>query len=538
MMGSVQDSNGKIYFHCCESLALSMYNVQCYGCVGGHHLSCSLPPPPSPSMKSQVLHACCMFYDDKIPICAVYSTKLVQKQYNKSFSMVYFSYFSDGTSKHRIMMFLCNKICPFLVLIALSGLILAINEVMRHIRHSSMVFRKYYKDGPHYSVSSNFFHHDTQKITDEEHQSEYVDHLWKFSPIVDIASSYHIFHDVIPRRAYYGSRYVAGSNQDVVVVLAEVNATVLEEKLILSCLWNNQHSTSVKIVQDPIMRWVQVNKRGYTHFFAMIYCFGLRVKAVGTEDVLVKIVYKTQKDGGYRSVDTENHLHFLNNASHTKRSNSIVVCATMYGHPVRFEEWLRYQKTIGVDKVHLSVQISFATGIDLYPFLTESIANGFVEVEIWKQYLKDDEIFYYSQSLIYQDCVMRYQSSFEYAAMVDYDDFFVPVVSNKKDIHYYVNHFFDKRIGSIKLPWIELPCAVRNYSFLVDGNVTQTFSGHDFRIKRTEHKSIHRLSAVEIVSIHQAYRIIPGYAKVQVKGVDLAYFTHIRPRKRFCNVQG
>lgn len=418
---------------------------------------------------------------------------------------------------------------PFLV-IALSGLILAINEVMRHIRHSPVVFH-YYKDRSHHRLRNPkfFYHNFRKKIMDNEHES--VDH---FSPVIDVASNYDIFHDVIPRTAYYGGRYIGESNQDVVVVLAEVSATVLKENLIRSCLWNNQRSTGVKIIEDPIMRWVQVYKQGYTHFFAMVYCFGLRVNSVSTKDV-VKIIYRAQKGGGYRSVDTEHQLRFLNNASHTKQSNSVLVCTTMYGHPVRFEEWLRYQKTIGVDKVHVGVQLSFVTGMEQYPFLTESIANGFVEVEIWKQYLGVDEIFYYSQSLIYQDCVMRYQSSFEYAVMVDYDDFFVPVVSNKRDIHYYTSHFFEEHIASIRLPWIELPCTVRNYSFLVDGNVTQTYSEQDFRIKRKEHKSIHRLSAVEIVSIHQASKIIPGYVEIQVEGVHVAYFSHIRPRKEFCN---
>lgn len=428
------------------------------------------------------------------------------------------------------MRFMCNENYPFVVLIVFTGLILAVNQIVMHIRHTSTVYHKYYQDGSQYSF--NLLQRNTKKI--HEHVSTGHVQL-KFVPVSDVASSYHIFKDVIPRTAYYGSRYIAGSNQDVVVVLAEVNANILEQKLILSCLWNNQYSTTVKVVRDPIMKWVQNNKRGYTHFFAMIYCFGLKRNKISGHDV-IKIIYRTSTDGVYMSVDTEKPLRSLNNASCIKKVNSVLVCATMYGHPVRFEEWLRYQKTIGVDSVHLSVQMSFVTDIEHYPFLTESLANGFVKLEVWKQYLKDSEIFYHSQSLIYQDCVMQYQSSFEFAVMIDYDDFFIPVVPNERDIHYYVNRAFDKNTASIKLPWIELPCAVRNHSFLVDGNITQTFSRHDVRIKRTENKSIHRLDAVDIISIHQAYKVVPGYVKVEVKGVDFAYFAHIRPRKRLCTV--
>lgn len=426
--------------------------------------------------------------------------------------------------------FLCNGNYPFVVLIVLSGLILAINQVVMHIRHTSTVYNKYYHDGLQYSVNSNLLQRNVKKVHEPVSAEPKL-----FVPVNDVASSYHIFKDVIPRTAYYGSRYIAGSDQDVVIVLAEVSGNILDQELIMSCLWNNQYSTTVKVIRDPIMRWVRNNKQGYTHFFAMIYCLGLKWSTISGNDV-VKIIYRAQVDGVYRSVDTEKPLRLLNNASCIKKVDSILVCATMYGHPVRFEDWLRYQKTIGVDRVHLSVQVSFVAGIERYPFLIESLANEFVKLEVWKQYLKENEIFYHSQSLVYQDCVMQYQCSFEYAAMIDYDDFFIPVIPSKRDIHYYVNRVFDKNTASVRFPWIELPCAVRNHSFLVDGNITQTFSKQDLRIKRIENKSIHRLSAVELISIHQAYKVMPGYVKVQVKGVDFAYFTHIRPRKRLCTV--
>jgi hypothetical protein len=408
-----------------------------------------------------------------------------------------------------------------------------------HIRHTATVYRKYYYRAA-VPVHRNKEYHEPKKFKREECKREHkhyrsVDHLqWKFAPISDVASSYHIYKELIPRTAYYGSRYISGRNQEVVVVLAEVSAAILEQNLIMSCLLGSQYSTTVRVVRDPLMRWIQKNKRGYTHFFALIYCFNLEPNTIVNN--VVRILYRTEKRGIYRSVDTEKPLRLLNNASHVKAVNSVVVCATMYGHPLRFEEWLRYQKTIGVDRIHLSVQVSFVSGIERYPFLIESLANGFVELEVWKHYLRDDEVFYHSQSLIYQDCVMHYQSTFEYAAMVDYDDFFIPVIPSKKDIHYYINHVFDEITASIKLPWIELPCEVKNYTFLVDGNVTQMFGEQDTRIKRTEFKSIHRLSAVDVVSIHQVYKMIPGYVQVQVTGVDFSYFAHIRPRSKFCTV--
>lgn len=349
------------------------------------------------------------------------------------------------------------------------------------------------------------------------HKSSHLTIGLNFGAITQVAH-YDVHKDVIPRTAYYNGQFVT--------VLAEVNAKVLEQDLILSCQIKNHYSTHVQVVHDPIMKWVQNNKRGYTHFFAVIYCYGLGKNDNDT----VKILYSPENsDTVYRSIGTEKSFHILSDGS-LINSNSVIVCVTMYGHPVRFDEWLRYQKTIGVDKVHISAQMSFFVRMEDYPFLIESLANGFVRVEVWKRYLKENEIFYHSQSLVYQDCVLRYQSSFEYAMMADYDDFFIPLIPTESNIHYYLREMFvSKNIASVSLPWIEYHCEPSNYTFLADGNVTDTLR-QDFS-RRLEHKSIHRLNAVSIVSIHSAYKIKPGY---EVRDVNLAYFAHVRPRKWLC----
>lgn len=358
-----------------------------------------------------------------------------------------------------------------------------------------------------------------------DHKSSHLTIGLNFGAITQVAN-YDVHKDVIPRTAYYSDQFVT--------VLAEVNAKVLEQDLILSCQIRNHYSTHVQVVQDPIMKWVQKNKKGYTHFFAVIYCYGLG-KNVVTDDDTVKILYSPENsDTVYRSIGTEKSLRILSDSSSLINSNSVVVCITMYGHPVRFDEWLRYQKTIGVDMVHISAQMSFVVRMEDYPFLIESLTNGFVRVEVWKRYLKENEIFYHSQSLVYQDCVLQYQSLFEYAVMADYDDFFIPLIPNEINIHYYVQKMFiSKNIASVNLPWIEYHCEPSDYTFLPDGNVTGTLSlGRQDFSRRLEHKSIHRLNAVSIVSIHKAYKIKPGYDTV--RDVNLAYFAHIRPRKCLC----
>ena len=69
----------------------------------------------------------------------------------------------------------------------------------------------------------------------------------------------------------------------------------------------------------------------------------------------------------------------------TKIKGTVVVCTTMYGHPAKFNHWLTYQQTIGVHRVHLSVEHTFMNNAtQLYPFLNESLMKGFVDIEIWE----------------------------------------------------------------------------------------------------------------------------------------------------------
>lgn len=429
-----------------------------------------------------------------------------------------------------------------LLVIVISGSMLFMNHVLMRLRHSSVVYQNYFRTisqhrfiNKKHSLQLTVPHSESKK----KDRSIYVHSHLKTAevlPVIHVASSYTNNKDVIPRTVYYDRRFVDGIVQDVITILAEVDAKILKHNLLASCQLNDEYSAGIKVIPDPIMKWIQTHKKGYTHFFTIIYCLGLQRNAVIKGDGKVKVIYKSGSSGKYRSVDAENSLHIKSGtSSHANKSNSLVVCATMYGHPTRFDEWLRYQKTIGVDMVHVSAQVSFFVSMELYPFLTESLKNGFVKIEVWKQYLKENEIFYHSQSLVYQDCVMRYRHSFEYAMMIDYDDFFIPLM-DKKDIHYYLKHFFaSSNTASIRLPWIQYHCKPLNYSYasLVDGNITQILSGQDLD-RRLESKSIHKLNAVEIVSIHSAYTTLPGYAIEKFSAVHLAYFAHIKPSRVKC----
>ena len=69
------------------------------------------------------------------------------------------------------------------------------------------------------------------------------------------------------------------------------------------------------------------------------------------------LIYKKYKETFYSVVRSEKPLILDSIETDTaKIKGTVVVCTTMYGHPAKFNHWLTYQKTIGVDKVHLSVE--------------------------------------------------------------------------------------------------------------------------------------------------------------------------------------
>ena len=209
-------------------------------------------------------------------------------------------------------------------------------------------------------------------------------------------------------------------------------------------------------------------------------------------------------------------------------NNSIVLCTCLFNHPPRFNEWLIYQKTLGFDRVHLSVDKSFADNATIiYPFLAEGLKSGFVEMEVWSNPL--DTLFSYSYSVKIQDCVMRYRGVFDYAFVLDSDDFITPLIPEQINIHYYIKEMFrDNSIGCATLQWVNLhgKLDLGAFSQLKDGNVTKTLKSiHG--IRRPEGKSVYKISAILMSGIHVARLLLPSYKWRGVKET-LLYMAHIK----------
>lgn len=363
--------------------------------------------------------------------------------------------------------------------------------------------------------------------------------LAKFSVfhVVDFEFSYNVNTQnrnnhsllVVPRRAYYDNRIVNGKPRNILVILAEVEDATVKD--IVACEINGYYSKKIHKIQE-YLDWVRVHRPGYTHSHVTIQCFGLPHEAIinGSD---TGVIYKKKEDDFYSRVQTEKSLLITRSAV---KNGSVLMCTTLFGHPQKFDEWLRYQRTISVDLVKLNVHSSFSqNATEIYPYLKEALDSGIVEMETWND-ITGNKYYYHGQIMKYQDCVYRYMNTFEYTLFFDYDDFLNPVIPGQSDVHYYFSKIFaDDKTGSVYFPWKQMQCAPEPEALnsLSDGNLTSILSGNT-SYWRTQSKCAHRLRAIDSVNIHNVQVLLPEYTIKKIKSTVI-YVAHHRKTTKLCH---
>lgn len=333
---------------------------------------------------------------------------------------------------------------------------------------------------------------------------------------------------VVPRRAYLDNRTMFGEPRNMVVIIAEIHYDALES--IVACKLNQERSNSIRVViEHSFTGWVKGNHKECTHRIVVVQCLDFPTHAISNGSS-TGLIYKKKGEVCYSYVETEKPLKFQSrtqSSTPTRGKGSIFACCTLYSHPKQLHDWLRYQKTLGVDFVHLNVDTSFAkNAMAIYPFLNESLHNGFVQMEVWNN-IVGPGMYYRGQITKYQDCLYRYIGEFEFGIFLDSDDFFNPVLPGHKDIHYYFNvGFSNHKAGSICFSWVHMHCApiAKLQKTLADGNLTSILSGNKSVLAVTR-KCAHRMNATVLVKIHETEKSFPGYEQVNDEK-RLAYVAH------------
>ena len=329
--------------------------------------------------------------------------------------------------------------------------------------------------------------------------------------------------DLIIRSVYWDNRPRGGHNS-ACVFMVEIHKCILAKKSIVSCTVGSTSTTDFKVRVVKGSDWVHDKHPECTYEQAMIDCFDVSAKNGSRAYISFQPFYSTTV------VEVESERPLFIPAPHVPPRNdktiTVMACALIYSTPPVLDNWLRYQKTIGVDHVYLIAEKSFrdAGNLERSP-LKEMIRSGYASVEIWTPYLTGFEVFYHSQMLGYEDCIYRFQGTYDYVITYDTDIFFVLLVPGELSIQYYAERLCSLGSCLFKVLTYFLDCGVSKVG--ADGNVTahllskKYFSGRDGR-------GLHKLHASVDIGIHEANELMPGYVTKNVPA-SLAYLAHITP---------
>ena len=345
--------------------------------------------------------------------------------------------------------------------------------------------------------------------------------------------------NVIVRALYYDDRQRDG-HQDAVVFLVIAWKPITDNKWITGCQVGDHSAKNYRvnlIGETPKWRAYPYHNK-INHEEVLVDCFDVPDVRNGINGCLF---YKTSLNGETERAVSERPLvipapHLPPKSSESSKYNfTVLTCTKIFDHPPWLQEWLEYQRTIGVDHVHMNIDDSFirnSSSEDL-KYLAKLIVEGFLSVDVWVLWLQNDkEIYYHNQGLILEDCVYRFRTSYDHVFILDTDDFFTPRVPGEPKIHYYLRKYCRGRhTGSCKFRWIEY--YPDHYHLrdtpTVGGNVTDRLLNFAHYVQPNK-KSVHRPNAVLDSATHEAHKMMKDYRSLDVPP-SIAYVAHIRKGK-------
>ena len=338
--------------------------------------------------------------------------------------------------------------------------------------------------------------------------------------------------DLIVRAAYFDDRR-RGRHRNTIVFLIEVRISVLKLNLIIGCAVGEHWTKKFEVHRLKLTGWVHHHHSELSHDTVFVDCFDLPVQNGSRAFVL----YRRPKHNFITCVESERPVMIpaphLPLARHQTFSVAIC-CAPVYGVPPLLTEWLRYQKTIAADHVHLIVEDSFvkAGGLDNKQ-LKQAMQEGFVTMDVWKPWLNKRQVYYHSQVLAHEDCIYRLRGTYDYVMLLDLDEFFTPRVVGQTKIHYYVEKCCGYQwCGSCHFhEYMYYPDCGLNGEAADDGNITRKLVSYKHLDQAAQGKSVHRSAAIVETGCQRGNEHIRGYRSIEFP-LHLAYVAHIRKGKK------
>ena len=343
--------------------------------------------------------------------------------------------------------------------------------------------------------------------------------------------------DVLVRAVYFDSRRKKRHvNTSVFLVL--VRKSIVDDKLITGCQVGERKTKHfhVHLIGETRYWRAYPQYNIIDHEEVMVYCYDLLVQD-GEEAILY---YKVNKNSSKEIfVRSERPLMFPKpyikptSVEGLKYNLTVLTCTKVFNNPTWLKEWLIYQRSIGIDHVHLTAEETFFRSIsnNLALYLESLIADGFLTVDFWILWMNNGkEVWYHNQGLILEDCIYQFRGTYDYIYILDTDDFFIPRIPEEKKVQYYIDKMcVRKKVGNCKFRWVEFypDFFGMNASISVaDGNVTNQLLNFSHMMQGNR-KSVHRTEAMVDSATHYAHQIIDGYQRIEYP-IEVAYVAHIR----------
>ena len=341
--------------------------------------------------------------------------------------------------------------------------------------------------------------------------------------------------DVVVRAVFLDDRPRYG-HQRVAVFLVEMRKTIIEGNLTVGCTVGRDTTRSFRIFQLSLNTWLHRDRSYLTHDFVLLECYDLPPVDNGSVAFITyNISESTQNDPGEmqtKSVQSERPFYISTPyeppTDGRKHNFKVAVClAVVFAKPPWLNEWLQYQKTIGIDHIHMIADDSFVkAGGFRNKYLKQAIREGFLSTDVWHMWLNDSQVWYHSQGLAYQDCVYRFRNLYDYLFVLDSDDFFVPAVSGEPKLIYYIQKYNSYK-GTYTFRWMYFyPDCGMSTDVPEDGNITKQLISKQY----WEHsrKSLHYLPNTLDVNIHTRGRMMHSYLYTVYIPKEVAYVAHMR----------
>ena len=393
----------------------------------------------------------------------------------------------------------------------------------------------------------DYFVQPTEKIklngfirsNDEKLEKKMVDINNPFSYL----SSTPLSKDVIIYSAYFDERARNG-HSNVTVFLISINRTFFDRKWITQCGVGSATSNNFEIhfVQETYLMHKWLGNRKFPFEQVALDCYDLPV----VNGSRAFVVYQNRNITTIEFV-SESLTPLMIPAPRIQPSGehnlSVLTCTKAHNRGVSWlPEFIRYQRTLGVDHVHLAMIDTFIQdgGFRDYllsdEFTRTAIQEGYLSITVWHEWYDNKEFYVHGTIFQYLDCMYCFRGTYDYVFPLDSDDFFNPSIPGKTKLkEYIVDYCSTEPFISCAFKWLIYYPGVCGMLGKVgeDGNVTKYLRPHNAKAQ-LQFKSLHSMKAIVDFSFHDATCkrcLLPGYSVRRIKP-EIGYVAHNRFYKK------